>query len=260
MRDAAVARPLRPPRRTAPGVQLPLPQSPPGMPRPSAPRSTPSSTCLPAGTPATWVLSNHDVVRHRTRLGSLERARAATLLMLALPGVCYLYTGEELGLAEVDVSDRGDPGSRSGSARTARTLPGMAPGSRCPGPATVPPYGFSPPGVVDLVAAAGRTGAPLTVAAQAGRGPAAPSSCTGRRWRLRRPSPRLAGVDFRWLPSAAGVLRFERARRWPPPRVLGQFLGVTGAATRRRGAARELVGRERRRTYHRIAGSGCGRS
>ncbi|MGW5946586.1 alpha-amylase family glycosyl hydrolase, partial [Streptomyces celluloflavus] len=54
------------------------------------------------GAPTTWVLSNHDVVRHRTRLGGgLPRARAATLLMLALPGSAYVYQGEELGLPEV---------------------------------------------------------------------------------------------------------------------------------------------------------------
>ncbi|SFC70079.1 glycoside hydrolase family 13 protein [Streptomyces aidingensis] len=67
----------------------------------------------PVGAPSTWVLSNHDVVRHRTRLGGgLARARAATLLMLALPGSAYLYQGEELGLPEVtDLPDevRQDP-------------------------------------------------------------------------------------------------------------------------------------------------------
>lgn len=72
----------------------------------------------------TWVLSNHDVVRHATRYGlpdgieakkwlldgdrslldeelGLRRARAAALIMLALPGSTYLYQGEELGLPEV---------------------------------------------------------------------------------------------------------------------------------------------------------------
>jgi len=87
---------------------------------------------------ATWVLSNHDVVRHATRYGlptgtkqeatgwllsggtrpaldadlGLRRARAATLLELALPGSAYLYQGEELGLHEVaDLPDtaRQDP-------------------------------------------------------------------------------------------------------------------------------------------------------
>ena len=56
---------------------------------------------------ATWVLSNHDVVRHPTRYGGgavgRARARAATLAMLALPGSSYLYQGEELGLEQVDV-------------------------------------------------------------------------------------------------------------------------------------------------------------
>ncbi len=73
------------------------------------------------GAPTTWVLSNHDVVRHASRLGlapgprpngigaqdpqpdaalGLRRARAATTLMLALPGGAYLYQGEELGLPE----------------------------------------------------------------------------------------------------------------------------------------------------------------
>ncbi|WP_327090448.1 glycoside hydrolase family 13 protein [Nonomuraea sp. NBC_01738] len=56
---------------------------------------------------ATWVLSNHDVVRHRTRYDTadpgtgLMRAKAALLTMLALPGSAYLYQGEELGLPEV---------------------------------------------------------------------------------------------------------------------------------------------------------------
>ncbi len=51
----------------------------------------------PVGAPTTWVLSNHDVVRHATRLADaspeqgLARARAAALLMLALPGSAYLY-------------------------------------------------------------------------------------------------------------------------------------------------------------------------
>ncbi len=74
------------------------------------------------GAPATWVLSNHDIVRHASRFGfppasrglggigpddpqpdavlGLRRARAATAFMLALPGSAYLYQGEELGLPE----------------------------------------------------------------------------------------------------------------------------------------------------------------
>jgi alpha-glucosidase len=87
------------------------------------------------GAPSTWVLSNHDVVRHASRLAltaenpqgsglgpespgqpdralGLRRARAASSLMLALPGSSYVYQGEELGLPEViDLPDdsRQDP-------------------------------------------------------------------------------------------------------------------------------------------------------
>ncbi len=93
------------------------------------------------GSTTTWVLSNHDMVRHPTRYGlplrtdrkikqgaewiraggpaewldlaaGQRRARAATLLIFALPGSAYLYQGEELGLGEVaDIPDeqRQDP-------------------------------------------------------------------------------------------------------------------------------------------------------
>ncbi|SNS98933.1 alpha-glucosidase [Micrococcales bacterium KH10] len=99
-----------------------------------------------SGSSSTWVLSNHDVVRHATRYGlphsqrddqgklvdrpgwqwlrtggsdpavdldrGLRRARAATMLILALPGSTYLYQGEELGLPEVveiRADERQDP-------------------------------------------------------------------------------------------------------------------------------------------------------
>ncbi len=79
-------------------------------------------TCDSVGAPTTWVLSNHDVIRHATRLAlpigerrpngirasdpqpdaalGLRRARAASTLMLGLPGSAYVYQGEELGLPE----------------------------------------------------------------------------------------------------------------------------------------------------------------
>jgi alpha-glucosidase len=65
----------------------------------------------PVGASATWVLSNHDVVRTPSRLGGIDRARAALLTMLALPGSAYLYQGEELGLPQVEVppDHRQDP-------------------------------------------------------------------------------------------------------------------------------------------------------
>ncbi|MFC1420595.1 glycoside hydrolase family 13 protein [Streptacidiphilus cavernicola] len=110
----------------------------------------------PVGAPATWVLSNHDVVRHLTRLGDgadreqdLRRARAATLLMLALPGSAYVYQGEELGLPEVlDLPDRvrQDPAFTRAKGTGAEGQEGMRDGCRVPMPwsGTEAPYGFGP--------------------------------------------------------------------------------------------------------------------
>lgn len=121
------------------------------------------------GAPSTWVLSNHDVVRHASRLAltaenpqgagigpktpgkpdpvkGLHRARAATSMMLALPGSSYLYQGEELGLPEViDLPDdaRQDPTwFRTNGERYGRD------GCRVPIPwtADAPAYGFNTSG------------------------------------------------------------------------------------------------------------------
>lgn len=69
----------------------------------------------PQGWPS-WVLSNHDQKRHRTRYGSEARARAAAVLLLGLKGTPFLYAGEELGLEDAVVpADRVvDPGGRDG--------------------------------------------------------------------------------------------------------------------------------------------------
>ena len=76
----------------------------------------------------------------------LRRGRAATLLMLALPGSAYLYQGEELGLPEhttLDDDERQDPTwPRSGHTHRGRD------GCRVPLPwvADAPGFGFSPTG------------------------------------------------------------------------------------------------------------------
>jgi alpha-glucosidase len=72
----------------------------------------------PRGAWPTWVLSNHDNPRHRTRYGGAEAcARAAAVLLLTLRGTPFLFQGEELGLedAVVDPAARRDPGGRDGA-------------------------------------------------------------------------------------------------------------------------------------------------
>ena len=55
---------------------------------------------LPVGAWPNWVLGNHDKSRIASRIG-LQKARAAALLLLSLPGTLTLYYGEELGLQDV---------------------------------------------------------------------------------------------------------------------------------------------------------------
>lgn len=70
-----------------------------------------------AGAWPTWVLSNHDIARHRTRYGGDERiARAAAVLLLGLRGTPFVYAGEELGLLDAEVPEdrRDDLAGRDG--------------------------------------------------------------------------------------------------------------------------------------------------
>jgi len=125
-----------------------------------------SALALTGGSRAPWVLGNHDVARPASRyrldegftpqtvaeliaLGDrnaevgARRARAAALILLALPGSAYIYQGEELGLPEVtDIPDdaRRDPAFR----RTNAEHPGRD-GCRVPLPwaRTGTGFGFS---------------------------------------------------------------------------------------------------------------------
>jgi len=127
------------------------------------------------GAPPTWVLGNHDVCRPVSRyardqhgVGPVDRhlsdyiglpadfavgarrARAAALLMLALPGGAYVYQGEELGLPEAEaipLDAMQDPiVVQSEGANLGRD------GCRVPLPWTPDPathFGFSPAGAAE---------------------------------------------------------------------------------------------------------------
>ncbi|MDP9907399.1 glycoside hydrolase family 13 protein [Arthrobacter bambusae] len=173
--------------------------------------------------PSTWVLSNHDTVRHPSRFGladpttfpkgiaaedeqpdavlGLARARAASMVSFALPGSAYLYQGEELGLPEhtsLPADARQDPSFfRTKGVERGRD------GCRVPLPwkSGAPGFGFSEG------ASSGTAGA-----AAAGGGPAAP-------W---LPQPEAfgelaadvqAGVGGSTLELYRSVLAFRRTHR-----------------------------------------------
>jgi alpha-glucosidase len=182
------------------------------------------------GAPATWVLSSHDETRHVTRFGrtytggafggaavpasptdldlGLRRARAATLLTLALPGSAYLYQGEELGLPEVeDLPEEAlqDPTwERSGHTDRGRD------GCRVPLPwsGDRPPFGFTADGVAPWLPQPPGWSA-LTVAAQRAD-PGSTLSLYRDALHLRRSLAALRSAPLSWLPSPVDVLAFAR--------------------------------------------------
>ncbi|BDZ54341.1 hypothetical protein GCM10025870_14140 [Agromyces marinus] len=175
------------------------------------------------GAPSTWVLSNHDVIRHASRLAlgadslqghgigpkspglpdpvlGLRRARAASALMLALPGSAYLYQGEELGLPEaIHLPDeaRQDPTwFRTEGERYGRD------GCRVPLPweADAPSYGFGPTDASWLPQPAGWS----ELARDRQRGVAGSTLELYRRVLAERRSRSLASGSVEWLDGVGG--------------------------------------------------------
>lgn len=180
------------------------------------------------GAPATWVLSNHDTIRHRTRYGrdqreagadagavptdlalGLRRARAAALLELALPGGAYIYQGDELGLPEVEdlPDDLLDDPTWERSGHTVRGRDGC----RVPMPwsGSEPPFGFgttdNPPWLPQPASWAGLT------AEDQQHDPDSHLSLYKAALRIRRTHEALGEGRLLWDDTApAGVLSFTR--------------------------------------------------
>jgi alpha-glucosidase len=169
------------------------------------------------GARAPWVIGNHDVVRPVTRWGP-DAARAAALLLLALPGSAYIYQGEELGLPEVDdIPDaaRQDPTfRRTGGREVGRDgcrvpLPWSAGGSSFGFSGTDPDFTSAPPWLPQPPG----WGA-YSVAAQSGD-PGSFLSLYQAALRLRRQHPALGlgpdgGNAMRWLEAPDDALFFAR--------------------------------------------------
>jgi alpha-glucosidase len=149
----------------------------------------------PRGWPS-WVLSNHDNRRHRSRYGSEARARGAAVLLLTLRGTPFLYAGEELGLEDADVPP-------------ARVLdPGGRDGCRAPIPWTPAPdhgWGVDDPWLPWPPEAERRNADSL----RADEGSIL--HLYKRLLAARRRSPALQLGSFAAMPAAEGVLAYERA-------------------------------------------------
>ena len=149
----------------------------------------------PIGAWPTWVLSNHDEHRHRSRYGTDARARAAAVLLLTLRGTPFLYMGEELGLQDAIVPPEQvvDPGGRDGC--------------RSPIPWTTDSgHGWSAATWLPFPPAA----AAHSVEAETGD-PDSMLEHYRRLLRLRRGVPALHRGDMEMLDAPAGVVRWRRS-------------------------------------------------
>jgi alpha-glucosidase len=223
-----------------------------------------------SGSSSTWVLSNHDVVRHATRYGlraepldartpterahawllsggdegaldrerGLRRATAATLFLLGLPGSTYLYQGEELGLHEVAdlaASDRQDPTFfRTGGAEIGRD------GCRVPLPwrADAPAFGFG--------AAGAHLPQPRWFAAHAVDVEEADPGSTLALYReaLRLRHDLLAPERLEWIETGRDdVLHFARPNGWQVVMNFGTEPYVLGGGSAEDGASVVLASR-----------------
>ncbi len=157
-----------------------------------------------------WTLSNHDKFRTVTRFGGgqigFDRARAALLMELALPGSVYLYNGEELGLPSIDIPDDAlqDPTwVRSGFTERGRDncrLPLPWEGSEAP-------YGFSSTARTWLPAPPEY--AALTVERQL-EDPDSTLNLVRIGLELRAGRPEFAGDEVEWYGAPADCFAFRR--------------------------------------------------
>ena len=166
--------------------------------RPSSGRAAVAQAERPLDLPADFVVGR-------------RRARAAALLMLALPGGAYVYQGEELGLAEVeDLPEEvlQDPGWEQ--LRPDRTRPRRVPGpdavvrARTPRSASAPRMRQRRRGFPSRW-----HGATLTAEVQAGD-KRSMLELYRRALHLRRAQPALGDGTLRWLEAPDGALAFAR--------------------------------------------------
>ena len=157
----------------------------------------------------TWVLSNHDITRHRTRLGREGAARAAAVLLLGLRGTPFLYAGEELGLEDAVVPPERvqDPAGRRDGCRA----PVPWDGSNAHGWASNAPWLPWPPD------------AERRNAQRLRRDEHSVLHLYRRLLAARRASPALSLGTQRLLPSVDGVLAWDREAQGERRRLVVSF-------------------------------------
>jgi alpha-glucosidase len=171
---------------------------------------------LPEAAWPTWVLSNHDNRRHRTRYGgSLLRARAAAVLLLTLRGTPFIYQGEELGLLDVELlpHDWVDPGGRDGPRAPIPWERESPFGWR-----GAPPYLPFPPEAAQRNAEAQRAD------------PESIAHLYRDLTALRRDSPALSGGDWEPVEAPKAVIGFRRSTAGDQRVILVNFAGHTQEA------------------------------
>jgi alpha-glucosidase len=150
-----------------------------------------------------WLLTDGATPRLNRALG-VRRARAAIMILLALPGSTYIYQGDELGLHEV--ADLPPQALEDPMASRSITEKGRD-GCRVPLPWTTdgPSYGFG--------SGAAHLPQPDWFAAYAVSAQEVDPNSTLNLYRraLELRGQVFAGTELAWLESQAGVLHFERA-------------------------------------------------
>lgn len=184
----------------------------------------------PGGALPCWAFGNHDRSRFISRNDhdgrGLERARAAAILLLTLRGVPFIYYGEEIGMADVDIPEARlqDPARFHTPGRDPERTPMHWDGSPTRGFSAAEPWLPYGPAAVNVAA---QLHAPDSLLA-----------LYRRALRLRRQARALRQGSLRIIPSPGDVFAFERRMEGEPSATV-----LVNTAVHERNAALDSPGR-----------------
>ena len=179
-----------------------------------------------AGVPGAWpvwAVSTHDLPRYVDRwcAGSVERARAALVMLLTLRGTPVLYYGDELGMADVPVppEQRRDPVGRGPFDAGPGRDPCRTPMPWAPGPGA----GFTTPEARPWLPLCAQPG--VTVEEQRSDAGSMLSLCRDL-IALRRAEPDLRSGGYEALPAPDGLWAYRRGAAFVVALNLGDVPGA----------------------------------